>query len=199
MIKSLKRKVFWSILLSAAGVLFVILLAINVLKLAQTASMRDSILNSALMMLRMDERESGAEEDAEPGRINNRGGRGKAELLRSVSEDELGVILLDAEGTVINEAGCATDLDDDTLSSLAQTAFADTDGKGRFGGWEYRTAATDGGISVSFLNASSLRSENLETVLLSLAAFAVAFGLFALVAKKLSSIIVDCCVFLPAK
>ena len=51
MIDSLRRKVFWSILLSAAGVLLAILLAINVLKLVQTASKRDSILESAMFLL----------------------------------------------------------------------------------------------------------------------------------------------------
>ena len=54
MIDSLRRKVFWSILLSAAGVLLAILAAINVLSLMQTASKRDSILDSALMMVRQD-------------------------------------------------------------------------------------------------------------------------------------------------
>ena len=51
MIGSLRRKVFWSILLSAAGVLLAILLAINVLKLVQTASKAESILDSAMFLL----------------------------------------------------------------------------------------------------------------------------------------------------
>ena len=84
MIESLRRKVFWSILLSAAGVLLAILLAINVLKLVQTASKRNSILDSALMMLQ-------AESEPERGPGDKRGGgRDRGELLRSVSEGELG-------------------------------------------------------------------------------------------------------------
>ena len=51
MIGSLHRRVFWSILLSAGGVLLAILLAINVLKLTQTASKAESILDSGRMLL----------------------------------------------------------------------------------------------------------------------------------------------------
>ena len=76
MIDSLRRKVFWSILLSAAGVLLAILAAINVLSLMQTASKRDSILDSALMMVRQD---NGPEREGMRG-----GGKGKSELLQNV-------------------------------------------------------------------------------------------------------------------
>ena len=97
MIDSLRRKVFWSILLSAAGVLLAILVAINVLSMVQTASKRDSILDSALMMLRQD---NGPEREGFRG-----GGKGKSELLRSVSGDELGVLTLSQDGTVLSVSG----------------------------------------------------------------------------------------------
>ena len=100
MITSLRRRAFWSILLSAAGVLLAILLAINVLRLAQTASKRESILDSAMMMLP-------PEFGMERGRGNARGGgRDRSELLRSVSEDELGVLALGADGSVIASTRC---------------------------------------------------------------------------------------------
>ena len=97
MIDSLRRKVFWSILLSAAGVLLAILLAINVLKLVQTASKRDSILESAMFLLspeRMPEQEA----ERGPGALRP-GGRDRFDLMRSVSEDELGALALDESGS----------------------------------------------------------------------------------------------------
>ena len=184
MIDSLRRKVFWSILLSAAGALLAILLAINVLGLAQTASKRQSILDSALTMLQ-------PEADPEWGKGGMRGRpRDRSELLRSVSEGELGVFLLAPDGTVTVRFGCAGQLEETELSAIAAAADADTDGHGRTGGWEYKVVPADAGKAVSFLDAASLRRESVETALLSLAAFAVACCLFALTARLLSRAIV---------
>ena len=183
MIKILERKVFWSILLSAAGVLLVILLAINILNLAQSASKKESILDSALTLLQP---ESGMGR----GRGINHAGKGKAELLRSVSEGELGILLLDADGTVTARSGCAGQLDEETVSAIAAAAFTDTDGHGSTDGWEYKAIAVDGGIGVSILDAASLRGENTQTALLSLAGFAAACGFFAFLARFLSRAIV---------
>ena len=183
MIGSLRRKVFWSILLSAAGVLLAILLAINVLKLAQTASRTESILDSGRMLL---EPEGGPEH----GRGNERDGRDKSELIRSVSQDELGAALLSEEGAVTVRIGCTEQMDGETLAAVAEAALADPDGKGRALGWSYRTVSREEGTGVILLNAASLRREIRESVLLSLAAFAAACCLFALLARLLARAIV---------
>ena len=184
MIKDLRKKVFWSILLTAAGLLLAILLAINVLNLVQTASKKKSILESALTLL---QQESGTGK----GHDSARGiGKGRSELLRSVSEDELGVLLLETDGSSVSGTGCTARLDEETLKAIAAAAFADTSGRGSINGWEYKTAPCEDGLLVSFLDAHSLRKENAETALLSLAAFALAFGLFALMARFLSRVIV---------
>ncbi len=184
MINSLKRKVFWSILLSAAGVLLAILLGINGLKAAQTVEKRESILDSALMMLPP---EPGAEKGLEDLRG---GGRDRFELLRSASEEELGVLQLDAQGAVKVKAGCADQLEDEIVSAIAAAAFTDADGRGKACDYEYKAIPVDGGMTVSFLDAAALRLENGETALVSLAAFAVACCLFALLAHLLTRIIV---------
>ena len=187
MIESLRRKVFWSILLSAAGVLLAILLAINFLKLSQTASKKNSILESALMMVRQD---SLPEQGPGQGRDGMRDDRDKAEFMRSVSEDELGVLKLSDDGSILSSSGCADQLDEETIAAIAAAAFADADGQGKTNGWEYKVFSLNDGIGVSFLDAASLRKENVETALLSLAAFAIACGLFALLAWLLSRVIV---------
>ena len=184
MIVSLRRKVFWSILLSAAGVLLAILLAINVLKLAQTASKRDSILNSARVLLQPD---AGPERERDSFRG---GGRDKAELLRSVSEDELGALVLATDGSVTARIGCAEQLEEETVAMITAAASASSAGRGRAGQWLYKTVADGSGAGILILNAASLRKENRETILLSLAAFAAACCLFALLARLLSRLIV---------
>ena len=184
MIVSLRRRVFWSILLSAAGVLLMILVAINVLKLAQTASKRDSILDSARVLLRQDD---GPERE----RDGFRGGeRDKADLLRSVSEDELGAFLLAADGSVTARIGCAQQLEEETAAMITAAVSASSAERGRAGEWMYKTVADDDGVGILILNSASLRKENRETVLLSLGAFAAACCLFALLARLLSRIIV---------
>ena len=184
MIVSLRRRVFWSILLSAAGVLLMILVAINVLKLAQTASKRDSILDSARVLLRQDD---GPEREHD----GFRGGeRDKADLLRSVSEDELGAFLLAADGSVTARIGCAQQLEEETAAMITAAVSASSAERGRAGEWMYKTVADDDGVGILILNSASLRKENRETVLLSLGAFAAACCLFALLARLLSRIIV---------
>ena len=123
-------------------------------------------------------------------RGGNRGGKFKSDLMRSVSEGELGVFLLDADGAVLSRAGCAEQMEEETVSSIIAAASADTDGRGRWGDWEYKVIPVDGGVAVSALNAASLRQENTETALLSILAFAVACGLFAALARMLSGTIV---------
>ena len=189
MIDSLRRKVFWSILLSAAGVLLAILLAINVLKLVQTASKRDSILDSGMFLLSQ-ERTPEGETERGPGDRRGGGGKDRSELLRSVSEDELGALALDENGMEYLRVGCAEALEDETVSAISAAALADPDGQGRVGSWRYRTVDYDAGTGVLILNAASLRAENVETALLSLLAFAVACALFALLARALARTIV---------
>ncbi len=185
MIESLKRKVFWSILLSAAGVLLAILLAINVLKLTQTASKQAAILDSAGMLLQPAD---GFEPRSRDGMRPD--GRDRFELMRSVSENELGALALDADGREYLRVGCAEALDAETAEAISAAALADADGQGRVGSWKYRTVEYAGGTGVLILNAASLRSENAETALLSLLAFAAACCLFALLARGLSRAIV---------
>ena len=184
MIGSLQRRVFWSILLSAAGVLLAILLAFNILKLAQTASKANAILDSGGMLL-----EPGG--GPPRGKEEDRGGRDKFELIRSVSKDELGAILLASGGSISARIGCAEQMDGETLSKIAAAALSDADGQGRTGSWRYRTAAGESGLGVILLNASSLRRENWQTAFLSLAFFAAACGLFALLARFLTRLIVE--------
>ena len=208
MIRSLKRKVFWSILLSAAGVLLVILLAINVLQMVQTASTKDSILDTALMLLEPepgeewpgvidpdtpgpDQKDPGREDPGRDRGHDREGGNGgRTELLRSVSEGELGVLQVDADGIILKKAGCAESMEEEELLALTEAALSDTDGQGRLNGWEYKVVFFMGGTGISFLDAASLRREGLETALLSLGAFAAACGLFALLAYFLSKSIV---------
>ena len=184
MIGRLKSKVFWSILLTAAGVLLVLIVALNVLELAQTASTRDSVLGSAMTMFR-EENGSGQKKEGRRGE-----GKSKAEMMRFVSEDELGLFTLDSDGAVATLSGFAEQLDEETVSAVAAAALSDPDGQGRTDGWYYRAVQNRTGYAVAILKVSSLRRENVETALLSLAAFAVACCLFALIARMLSRSIV---------
>ncbi|MBR5336458.1 MAG: hypothetical protein IK152_00545 [Lachnospiraceae bacterium] len=184
MIKTLRQKVFWSILISAAGVLLAILIAINILGLIQTASKKESILDTALTLVR-----SG--NGNEKGHGNGRGdGKGRSELLRSVSEGELGVFMMNADGIVDNKMGCAAQMDDQTIKAIAEAALADKDGQGSINGWEYKAFATELGTGISILDAASLRKESLDTALLSLALFILACALFAFLAFALAKAIV---------
>ena len=187
MIESLRRKVFWSILVSAAGVLMVILIAINILGLIQTASKKDSIMESALSMVRSD---IGFERGRGNARGNGRADGGRSELLRSVSEGELGVFMMNAEGVVDNKMGCASQLDDKTINAIAEAALADKDGQGTINGWDYKVFPNEIGMGISILDAASLRKETADSALLSLAAFAASCVLFALLAGFLSRVIV---------
>ncbi len=188
MISSLKRKVFWSILLSAVGVLLAILLAFNVLNVLQTVSKADSILDSAMFLLSPEHAPEG-EPERVPGDKPG-GDRDRSELLRSVSKDELGAFALDENGMLYLRVGCTENMEDNTVSAISAAALADADGHGSVGEWKYRAVEYAGGTGVLILNAASLNGENVETALLSLLGFAAACCLFALLARVLSRAIV---------
>ncbi len=179
MIKRLRRKVFWSILLSAASVLLVILLTFNLLNLEQNRKTANEILDSAAELL-SNQRE---------GHGHGRKGRGSPELLRSVSKGELVVLELDEGGTVRSAAGVPDEAALEAMSDLIEVACSDKDGSGSRNGWLYRS--NQEGRRILLLNAASLRSEALETAGLSLLGFLVSCVLFALVAGFLSRRIVQ--------
>ncbi|MBP3728980.1 MAG: hypothetical protein J6H18_01760, partial [Lachnospiraceae bacterium] len=160
MIKSLKNKVFWSILLSAAGVLLLILLAINGLQWAQSASKKESILDMGLMLLQPEPgpggSPSGGPGGLENGPLEDFPGprRDKADMMRSVSQDELGSLLLAGDVNILRKSGCATELKDDSLKALIRVALADADGRGRAEGFEYKLLPQKGNQALAILDAS---------------------------------------------
>ena len=205
MIKQLKKRVFWSILLSAAAILLAILLVADGVTLYQHAHERKEVLQSAANLFTGDgegktnqQDASGAETSNEGGKGTNQGGKHgkgkkKQELIQALAEGELAVLELDVSGQVMAINGVESVPAGIDPVMIRQEGLA---GKmfGKAGGWDYyyqssRTNTPSGGTIV-LMDGSSYRNENLLTILLSFAAFLGASGLFALLAWMLSKRIV---------
>ena len=113
MIEKLKRKVFRSIFFSAAGVLFVILLALNLMNVGQMIRKERSVMDSAQSMLFSEKKEKDRGRNGE---------KGKPDLLRSVSEDELVIARLDEDGNISDIQGFSDSGDEDLIDAALEKA-----------------------------------------------------------------------------
>ena len=155
MIEKLKRKVFRSIFFSAAGVLFAILLALNLMNVGQTIQKERSVMDSAQSMLFSEKNEKG----------RGHGGKGKPDLLRSVSEDELVIARLDGDGKISDIQGFSDGADETLINAALEKAGEKPDGK--LGSWRYRL----GKDALVMLDTSSFAEEAAEVALWSAAGF----------------------------
>ncbi|MBQ3955282.1 MAG: HAMP domain-containing histidine kinase, partial [Clostridia bacterium] len=175
MIEKLKRKVFRSIFFSAAGVLFVILLALNLMNVGQMIQKERSVMDSAQSMLFSEKKEKDRGRNGE---------KGKPDLLRSVSEDELVIARLDEGGNISDIQGFSDSGDEDLIDAALEKAGEKPEGK--LGSWRYRLEKD----ALVMLNTSSFSRETAEVALWSAAGFCAACLLFALLAHFLAERIV---------
>ncbi|MBR2822847.1 MAG: HAMP domain-containing histidine kinase [Clostridia bacterium] len=181
MISTLRKSVFRSIFFSAAGVLFVIIIALNGLNLIQTAEKADRILDSAAEVMYSPANAYGI------GKNRDNRHRGKSELLRSVSADELGFIQLDAEGNMTSITGVSEFWNDESrLTELISYVLSADETRGSWMNWMYRLGENSQGKLLVVLNPSSIYSEAREYMLTSILGFLAACGLFALLANSLA-------------
>ena len=182
MINRLRKSVFRSIFFSAAGVLFVIIIALNVLNQIQTAEKADEILDSATELLYGDNYD-----DFGRGRNRDNRHRGKSELLRSVSVDELGIIQLDSQDSIASITGVSEFWTEESmLTELVRHALSEDNRRGSWMNWMYRLGENGQGKFLVVLNPSSIYSEAREYMMLSILGFLAACVFFALLAYSLA-------------
>ena len=179
MIERLRKRVFWSIFLSAASVLLVILIALNALNAVQTLHKADEILHSASDVMPMDGQDRGMQ------RGKNDRKRGRSDFLRSVAKGELGMLQLDEEGAVVSVFGVA-ESDTESFTAVIHQALSDEDREGTCDGWMYRIQKGQEGTLLFVFDPGSLYAEIWAEIALSLAGFFLACLLFALLAHFLS-------------
>lgn len=181
MINRLRKSVFRSIFLSAAGVLLVIIIALNVLTQIQTVQKANLILRSAL------ELQHGFGNEYGMGRNRDNRHRGKSELLRSVSADELEIIQLDSEENIVSITGNNEFwADESRLAEFVRRVLDEDERHGTWMKWMYRIGENAQGKFLVLLNPSSIYSEAREFMMLSILGFLAACGFFALLAHSLA-------------
>ena len=186
MTERLRKRVFCSIFFSAAGVLLAILIALNALNLIQTEEKAAKILDTAAELMENVGTTAGA------GKGRSARSQAKAELLRSVSEDELGLIQLSPHGKVLSVTGLSdVQAEAEDWDALAAKARSEEGGRGTWNAWRYRLGEGGQGDFLVVLDPVSLHAEARETLLISVLGFAAACVLFALLAgwlaKKITS------------
>ena len=180
MIHELKQKVFWSILVGASGVLFVILAAWNCVNAVKTFRQADTVLEDAERLFLSVREKKDKTSHRKPG-------SDRFELLQYVSSGDLVILEADGDGTIT----AATDPETagGFESFVAYALERDTE-YGTRNGWRYYLTKQSAYSYLVLLNVIPLRQTVLETAGWSLLAFLAASALFALGASVLTKRIV---------
>ena len=180
MIHELKRKVFWSILTGASGVLLAILMAWNAVNAVRTFRQADAVLADTEQLFLTERGKK--EKPPRPEHENDR-----FELLQYVSSGDL--VILE-----VNNAGRISGATDPEIAGefeeLVGFALEKGTAYGTKSGWRYYIKEQPAYSYLVLLNISPLWQNVLETAGWSLFAFLAASALFALGASVLTKRIV---------
>lgn len=175
MIKKLKRKIFWSVELSAMAVLLIVLVFLNVLNIARYEQDQWKIMSAFQSMKYEDEGGAG-------GRGHGKGN----EMLQALMNDEMSLISLDSSGTITSVTGAAAADDLDGLSELTDQILAKGEERGKIGMVRYLVQKGQSETLIVLSDQGAIPSTVFEAILLSLVGLLAASILFALLAWRLS-------------
>ena len=168
--------------MSAAGVLFVMIVAWNVLNATWQFSRMTETMSDAARLYLSDDNGPVPEERPHKGK-----GGGHFDLMRHVSSGDLVILELDENGRILSSS---VPEEAEALSGTASRIVSDGRSMGHADGWMYSLRREPQGIFLTLMNRAPLWEEILETALWSLLAFALAAALFAAVARLLARRIV---------
>ena len=207
MIEKLRKRIFWTIVASAMVVLAVIVIAYDAVQFYNSEQekwqMLTVVLNEATV-------QPGGMNGG-PGGRGRRGRRGTAHIVDSLVSDEVSIVRLDSSGEVVEASGFFKDMDQDEQDALVKallnkgipewqgtdsaesSEWQGTDSengvvcesKGTVRGMSYLAKSDSNGLYVVMTEAGP--DEDVKVlIVISVIGLIAAFGLFALIARKLS-------------
>lgn len=196
MINKLRKKIFWSIELSAIGVLFLILFVYNGIQFAKSEKKEWEMLSVVL------EKQSeggiwnvGKENGKEPGkegkeRERKRGGKGTADIVKELVSDEIGLVELEDGENIVIVSGFLKDYEETDRDSLIQKITSRQKEKGSAGGIKYMVDTSENHTYIALMDAGYVDEDVLQMAAISLLGLLLAGGVFGIIARQISGSIV---------
>lgn len=206
MIKKLRRKIFWSIELSAIGVLFLILFVYNVIQYAQGQKAEWQMLSLAMEKLYdfpvsfYGSADGKAIEDTggigkmQPGGRREKGrplkGRDTATIVNNLISGEIGLVALDEKENIRIVSGFLQDYEESEKNSLIKKIVSRQKEKGTTGGIKYLLRSGEEETWIVLLDAGYIDKDVLQMTGISFSGLILASALFGIFAHQLSARIV---------
>lgn len=211
--KKLRKKIFWSIELSATGVLFLILFFFNLIRYFQYEQkewqMLSSVIESAEDNLLFNQPFSSDLPSDSRDNISNllnerfsdnkgffksgKGARHKnretAEIINNLVSGEISLLQLSSSGEISNFSGFIEEYTEEERSELAKYLFKKTKTTGHYHGMKFLYKNFDSYKLIAILDSGYINMDVITLAFASLFGLLVAGALFALLAKKISGTI----------
>lgn len=198
--KTLRKKIFWSIELSAVSILFLILFIFNLVQYFQYEQKEWKMLSSV-----MDSAVETFEFNYESGQPNNfsenksfhgfeKTGKHKrnkdtTEIINNLVSGEIALIQLNSDGDVSNYFGFIEESSEKELLELVKTILEKNTSEGHFHGMKFIYKRFDSFRLISVLDSGYINMDVILLALISLFGLLAAATLFAFIARKISIMI----------
>ena len=192
MIDKLKKKIFWSIVAAAMLVLTVIVVSYDIVQYSKSEQEKDQMLTVVMNEI-TEEQFYDSSFGREPGGMKgHRKGRGNtARIVDRLVSDEVSILELDSSGIVTEASGFYKDMKQDEQDQLVSALMTEDIGDASMGtvrGVRY-LAEKDGSVYRVVMTDASPGEDVLILIFISVLGLAAAFLIFALIAKRISSVI----------
>ena len=203
--KKLRKKIFWSIELSALSILFLILLIFNLVRYFQYEQkewqMLSSVLESAednLFFKQSFDSDNDKLKRSENDFSNNKSFRdfGKAgkrkrnkdttEIINNLVSGDIALIQISSDGAVTNFSGFIEAYSEEERSELVNVILKKDESEGRFRDMKFLYKNYDSVSLIAVLDSGYINMDVITLALISLLGLFAAGALFALIARKIS-------------
>lgn len=191
----LRRRIFWSIELSAVGILAAVLVVFNVVNYAQLQRQEWKMLQQAAAAAELSASRSSFFYAGLPEKHGGKGGTGKSgkgssAAAAALASGKIGLIRADSDGSLLADSGFVDEMKTSEEKRLVRIILKKGESQGTAGEVRYALRERDGVYTAAYVEADYLDEEVAETAGISgvaLLGAAVVFGLLAWVlARRIS-------------
>lgn len=191
--KKLRRKIFWSIELSAVGILAAVLVVFNAANYAQYQHVEWKMLQQAAVYASFTGNgssgsgsSSSSSSKSYPSAHGGRGGKESSMAAAALASGKIGVIRADSDGSILADSGFVDKMKTASEKNLLRKILKSGEAQGKIGSIRYVLMEEDGTYTAACVRESLADSGVPTAAGLSLAALLAAALVFALFARTLA-------------
>ena len=198
MIKKLRRKIFWSIELSAIAVLFIILAGYDTFQIIRNQNEEWKMLSSVMESVRSSEEENSdvfseekkGQKDGFGKKKHMKGGKNTARLVNDLVSGDVCLIETDTNGNVSIVSGFLEDYQENEKNDIIYKIVNDDKNKGRIGPLKFMKESFGEKGIIAVRDSGYINRDSMTLILISLFGLIVSGAVFAGIAYLIASLIV---------